>query len=124
MGKQERRDAKQSKGQGNRFKKEFNNYNPYNKLELNKYHQVNSKPNNYSQQLHKKKRDLERMIEYRKSKGLEVDEEKAQALANIQQELGERRKDFEKDKRKQYFIAAEYKQIMNIQKRKVAKKLR
>jgi hypothetical protein len=64
------------------------------------------------------------MIEYRRSKGLEVEEEKVQALEKIDQELGERRKDFEKDKRKEYFIAAEYKQIMNIEKRKVAKKIR
>lgn len=70
MGKQEQGEARQPKGQGNRFKKEFNNYNPYNKLELNKFHQVNTKHNNYSQQIHKKKRDLERMIEYRRSKGL------------------------------------------------------
>jgi hypothetical protein len=64
------------------------------------------------------------MIEYRKSKGLDVEEEKVQALGQIEQELGERKKDFEKDKRKEFFIAAEYQQIMNIEKRKVAKKLR
>lgn len=64
------------------------------------------------------------MIEYRKSKGLDIEEEKLQALQTIDQELGERRKDFEKDKRKEYFITQEYKQIMNIEKRKVAKKIR
>lgn len=64
------------------------------------------------------------MIEYRKSKGLDIEEEKLQALEQIGQEMGERRKNFEKDKRKEYFIAAEYEQIMNIEKRKVAKKIR
>ncbi len=64
------------------------------------------------------------MIEYRKSKGLDIEEEKVQALNKIEEELGDRRKDFEKDKRKEYFISQEYKQIMNIEKRKVAKKIR
>ena len=44
---------------GNRFKKEHNNYNPYNKLELNKFHQVQGNgKDKYGHQLHKKKRDL------------------------------------------------------------------
>jgi len=47
-----------------------------------------------------------------------------QALQQIEQEMGERRKEFEKSKRKEFFIAAEYEQIMNIEKRKVAKKIR
>ena len=35
----------------NRFKKEYNNFNPYNKLELNKFHQIQDTRNekhNYS----------------------------------------------------------------------------
>lgn len=61
MGKQEKQ---ASKGDGNRFKKEHNNYNPYNKLELNKFHQINSQEpkKGYGHDLNKRKRDIDRMI--------------------------------------------------------------
>ena len=44
---------------GNKFKKEHNNFNPYNKLELNKFHQVEKQHHDkQGHLLHKKKRDL------------------------------------------------------------------
>ncbi len=53
MGKQDK------SGGGNRFRKEHNNYNPYNKLDLNKFHQTKGQnQNHYGHQLHKRKRDL------------------------------------------------------------------
>lgn len=55
--------GKDSKGGHSRFRKEHNNYNPFNKLELNKFHQTQQQGHHkYSHQLHKRKRDLERMI--------------------------------------------------------------
>ena len=68
----------------NRFKKEHNNYNPYNKLELNRFHQA--KPNqrlHEGHQLHKKKRDIERMIQHLKKKGLEVEQDKVEELEAV-----------------------------------------
>ena len=64
------------------------------------------------------------MIEYRKKKGLEIETEKIEEIEQINQELNGRKKQFEKDKRKEFFIESKYKQIMNIEKRKVAKKIR
>ena len=57
------KDTKEGKSSGgNRFKKEFNNFNPYNKLELNRFHQIKHQNNKTGHQLHKKKRDIERII--------------------------------------------------------------
>lgn len=64
------------------------------------------------------------MIEYRRKKGLEVEEQKLGELEQIEQEVTERKREFEKEKRKEFFIEAKYKQVMNIEKRKVAQKLR
>lgn len=74
--------GKEGKARGpNRFKKEYNNYNPYNKLDLNKFHQIKEHSHNkQGHQLHKKKRDLLRMIEHFKSKGLEVEQSKLEEL--------------------------------------------
>lgn len=72
---------------------------------MNKYHQVeNNKNNKYGHHLHKRKRDIERMIAYRKNKGLEIEEEKMKELEEIDAEMNERKGDFEKDKRKEFFI--------------------
>lgn len=64
------------------------------------------------------------MIEYRRKKGLEVEEQKLGELEQIEHEVTERKRDFEKEKRKEFFIETKYKQVMNIEKRKVAQKLR
>lgn len=64
------------------------------------------------------------MIEYRRKKGLEVEEQKLGELEQIEHEVTERKRDFENDKRKEFFIETKYKQVMNIEKRKVAQKLR
>ena len=45
-------------------------------------------------------------------------------LEEIDAEMNERKGDFEKDKRKEFFIGQKYKQIMNIEKRKIAQRLR
>lgn len=79
----------------NRFKKEYNNYNPYNRLDLNKFHQIKEQGHSkQGHQLHKRKRDLERMIDHFRKKGLEVDQAKLDELERIEGELGERKKEF------------------------------
>lgn len=54
------------------------------------------------------------MIDHFKSKGKKVDQAKLDELSKIEQELGSRKKEFEKDKRKEFFLSSKYKQIMNI----------
>lgn len=57
------KDNNPNKKPQNKFKKEYNNDNPYNKLELNKFHQIDKhQPVKIGKLLHKKKRDLERML--------------------------------------------------------------
>ena len=57
------RDNNEQKKPQNKFKKEYNNYNPYNKLDLNKFHQIDKHQHvKVGRQLHKKKRDIERML--------------------------------------------------------------
>ena len=94
------------KGGHNKFKKEHNNFNPYNKLELNKFHQVQQPGRDkVGHQLHKRKRDLERIIKYRQNKGLDIEEAKLEELKQVEQELGGRKKDFERQKRKEFFLS-------------------
>ncbi len=117
--------GKDPKAGNSHTRKEHNNYNPYNTLELNKFHQIQGQgPNKQGHQMHKKKRDLERMIEHLKNKGMEVDQTKLDELAQIEEGLGGRKKEFVKTKRKEFFLSSKYKQIMNIERRKVAKKLK
>lgn len=44
------------------------------------------------------------MIEYRKSKGLEIEQQKLDQLATIEAELGTRKSNYEREKRKEFFI--------------------
>ena len=64
------------------------------------------------------------MIEYRKSKGLQIEPQKLEQLEKVESELTSRKHTFEREKRKEFFIESKYKQIMNIQKRKIARKIR
>jgi hypothetical protein len=119
------KDSQQAAQGSNRFRKEHNNFNPHNRLDLNRFHQVqHQQQGKQGHQLHKKKRDLERIINYRKSKGLDVEEDKLEELRQVEQELQGRKHTYEQQQRKEFFLSAEYKQVMNIEKRKVARKLR
>lgn len=64
------------------------------------------------------------MINHLKKKNLDVEENKVEQLQKIEEELESRKKNYEKEKRKEFFLSSKYKQIMNIEKRKVAKKIR
>ena len=127
MGKEGKEGAKEGAKPAHKgFKKEHNNFNPYNRLELNRFHQEQGQQQHtkYGHELKKKKRDLERMIAYRQKKGEEIEEDKVEALKEMEGEIGGRKREFEKEKRKEFFLSSKYKQVMNIEKRKVAKKLR
>lgn len=103
---------------------QYNNYNPYNKLELNKFHQIGAKAHNSeSKLLHKKKRDLERAIRHKEQKNEEIKPEKVEQLETLKGKLEGNKKGYEKKMRKEFFLKNKYKQIMEIEMRKIQKKL-
>ena len=55
---------------------------------------------------------------------MEIEEGKLEELKQVEEELEDRKKGYEKQQRKEFFLENKYKQIMNIEKRKVAKKIR
>jgi hypothetical protein len=63
------------------------------------------------------------MLKHCQEKGIEVDQAKKQELEEIEKQLGSRRKTYEKDKRKEFFLEQKYKNIKQIELRKVYKHL-
>ena len=63
------------------------------------------------------------MMKHCQAKGLEVDAVKKDQLQKINDKLGGRRKKYEKDKRKEFFLEQKYKDIKRIEMRKVYKHL-
>lgn len=66
------------------FKKDINNFNPYNRIKLNQFHQEQDKKVSEGKQLRKKQRDLERLVNYQ---GLDdnVKKEKEKELVGVQE---------------------------------------
>ena len=64
------------------------------------------------------------MIQYREKQGLEVEEDKIRQLEEVESQLAARQKEQSKQQRKEHYLAENYRQLMNIEKRKVAKKIR
>ena len=112
------------KGEKHQHRPKYNNHNPYNKLQLNKFHQIGAKAHNSeSKLLHKKKRDIERAIRHKEQKNEDIDPQKLEQLESIKDQLEGNKKDYEKKMRKEFFLKTKYKQIMEIEMRKIQKKL-
>jgi|JI6StandDraft_1071083.scaffolds.fasta_scaffold04682_18 hypothetical protein len=96
------------------FKKEINNFNPYNRIKLNQFHQEQDKKVSEGKQLRKKQRDLERLVNYQ---GLDenVKKEKEKELVGVQEELTQRKKSYERQKRKEFFIEKKYGPIKQVE---------
>lgn len=91
----------------------YNNNNPHNKLELNKFHQLGASSHaTESKLMHKKKRDIERLLKFKREKNEEPDAKKLQELEEVSSKLEDRKKVYEKQMRKEFFIKNKYKQIM------------
>lgn len=96
------------------YKKEVNNFNPYNRIKLNQFHQEQDKKVTEGKQLRKKQRDLERLVNY---EGLDegVKEAKGKELEQVQEELSQRKKNYERQKRKEFFIEKKYGPIKQVE---------